>query len=570
MSWINGHAANYIILGILIRLRLSLSSYAIAFFRLPQATSVYFSALINLVSSISTSLAKQMSGAGTKRKSNNSGSGPSNTKKSRSKATGKGAATGATAGEAPPDAGNSAAGASGGGDSGGAAGEKTAGKGDRGGRSRNPHGIARDDVDESAKPTQRAFQRHIRMACGLLTADAVLGPADAYIDHYDRRFNEVDNAEVLMREIIVEAKKPNKEAFKRAERLIRDAKVIAKGEGGESGRYGHIAMDIALIPAEHIAFVFGAITRAGLKAFHPDVFGPAQSTYNQLHRQLAVSTFQAVAAWYGYTAHNVSLAVTQHYHLLGEMYDNFMFGTVKTNSRKENNSPGSLSKAIDQASADKRRARLRDRRYQEAKMKGCRKPILRLLKVKAAHSDDERPEGGDPKKNKGLHICTKEGRNPIVTAFARELDANIMKRLQRNPNRNKKVPESRIVTVPPTEASPMSRILPVGVPIDFWDPRFYNEELDIQEKAMYIRTGVAFPLPQFCNNDNVADWIKMPAKEFMRKYGNDVLAQYNIPTAEQLAAMGMDDAAEGAEDADDEESTDLEDTDDDEPMATDE
>jgi hypothetical protein len=47
------------------------------------------------------------------------------------------------------------------------------------------------------------------MATGLLTADAVLEPADAYIDHYDKRFDEADNMEALMRQIVSEAKKPN-------------------------------------------------------------------------------------------------------------------------------------------------------------------------------------------------------------------------------------------------------------------------------------------------------------------------------------------------------------------------
>ncbi|KAJ6578419.1 hypothetical protein B0H19DRAFT_1020685 [Mycena capillaripes] len=258
------------------------------------------------------------------------------------------------------------------------------------------------------------------------------------------------------------------------------------------------------MPAEHIAFFYSAVIRSGLKAFHPDVFGPTHSTYNQLHRHLAVSTFRSIAGWYGYTALNVSLTVADDYHLLSEMYDNFMFGTIKTN-------------------------------------------------IKAAHSDDERPPGGDAKKKKGLNICTKDGRSEIVTAFVRELDTSHM------------VPEMRNVTDPPTPSSALSRVLPVGVPIDFWDPKFYNEELDVEEKAMYINTGVAFPLGKFCNDKNASKWAKMPAKEFMEKYGNEVLAQYNLPTPDEIAALGLDKDSDEGSDAGDE-STDLEDTDDDEAM----
>ncbi|KAJ6626405.1 hypothetical protein B0H10DRAFT_2429953 [Mycena sp. CBHHK59/15] len=235
-------------------------------------------------------------------------------------------------------------------------------------RRRNPHGIAPSDVDEAAKPTQRALQRHIRMAAGLLTADMALEPAD------------------------------NKDAQKRAERLIHDAKVIAQG-GDEPGHFGQIAKDISLMPAEHIAFFFATVTRAGLKAFHPDVFGPTHSTYNKLHRHLAVSTFQAITGWYGYTALKVSLTVAQDYHLLCDMYDNFM----ANNSHKESNTPGSLSRH----SSILMLTNVALRRYQEAKSKGYRKPILRLVKVKAVHSDDERIPGGDARKKKGLNICQR-------------------------------------------------------------------------------------------------------------------------------------------------------------------
>ncbi|KAJ7197081.1 hypothetical protein C8J57DRAFT_1546280 [Mycena rebaudengoi] len=497
-----------------------------------------------------------------KRKSSNVNAGTSeSTKKARGKAQQKGAA-------AAGSSGNAAAGGSGSSSaSGGPVGGSNVGNSDGGGRRRNPHGIAPDDVEEAAKPTQRAFQCHIRMACGLLTAAVVLAPADDYIDHYDKRFDEVspDDMERHMRAIVDASKSPNKEAQKRATRLIKDAKVIAQGDGGKPGYYSQIAKDIALIPAEHIALVFVAVTRAGLKSFHPDVFGPTHSTYNQLHRHLAVSTFQSIAAWYGYTALNVSIAVSQDYHLLCDFYDNFMFGTIKTNSRKEHNTPGSLSRALDQSGAEKRRDRLGAVHYREAKSLGYRKPILRMLKVTEVHSDDERPPGGDARKNKGLHIAEKRGRSQIVTAFVRETDIKIQKRLDRIRASQKKRTEPRIVANPPTPATALSKILPLNVPIDFWDPKFYNEELDVHEKALYIGTGVAFPLAQFCNSNDHADWAKMPVKEFMKKYSDDVLKQYNIPTEEELAALRSIDVNDGS-DSSEHETTDLGDTDEDDEM----
>ncbi|KAJ7828552.1 hypothetical protein B0H14DRAFT_2594563 [Mycena olivaceomarginata] len=149
-----------------------------------------------------------------------------------------------------------------------------------GGCQRNPHGITLD-VEDEAKPThlQHAFQCHIHMACGLLTADVVLGAADNYLDHYDKRFNNVDDMEAHMKTIIAEVKKLNRDAMKCAERLIKEVKVLGKGEGSNRpGMYGQIAKDITMIPAEHIALVFG-ITCAGLKTFHPGNSQAHQPTY---------------------------------------------------------------------------------------------------------------------------------------------------------------------------------------------------------------------------------------------------------------------------------------------------
>ncbi|KAJ6617698.1 hypothetical protein B0H10DRAFT_2218417 [Mycena sp. CBHHK59/15] len=269
-----------------------------------------------------------------KTKSSNAGTPTSKTKKHRSKtAHGKQPAASASSGQAP-SAGGSGGGAAGGAENNDVPENDSGGGGPR----RNPHGIAPDDVTDEAKTTQRAFQRHIHMACSLLTADAVLEPADDYIDHYDMRFDNVDDMEAHMRAIISE--------------------VLAKGEGlDKPGVYGQIAKDIAMIPAEHITFVFGPVTCVGLKTFHPDVFGPTHFTYNQLHRHLTVSTFSFLVSWYRYTALGDSTTVAGDYHLLAEMYNNFVF-TIKTNSRKEFNSPGSLGKALGKLNAEKRCARV--------------------------------------------------------------------------------------------------------------------------------------------------------------------------------------------------------------------
>ncbi|KAJ6617697.1 hypothetical protein B0H10DRAFT_1948193 [Mycena sp. CBHHK59/15] len=160
----------------------------------------------------------------------------------------------------------------------------------------------------------------------------------------------------------------------------------------------------------------------------------------------------------------------------------------------------------------------------------------------------------------GLLVHTKEGCNPVVTTFFGDQDQKIARRLERSPTK-KREPESRTLASPPT-SSALSRVLPVGVPIDFWTPQFYNEELDLHEKAMYVNTGVAFPLPQFCTTEHHKDWYRMNAKDFMVKYGNDVLVQYNILMEDKLAGLPSESADKGRRNLGEEEETDLEDTED--------
>ncbi|KAG5637582.1 hypothetical protein H0H81_004033 [Sphagnurus paluster] len=78
---------------------------------------------------------------------------------------------------------------------------------------------------------------------------------------------------------------------------------------------------------------------------------------------------------------------------------------------------------------------------------------------------------------------------------------------------------------------------PTAVPIDWFEPTYWNTYLTVCEQADYIanRAHVALPLEQFCKTwEQCAAWKNLPKKEFMEKYGNDVLKQYQMPTQEEL------------------------------------
>jgi hypothetical protein len=92
-------------------------------------------------------------------------------------------------------------------------------------------------------------------------------------------------------------------------------------------------------------------------------------------------------------------------------------------------------------------SQLGDARYKEAKSLGYHKPILRMLKVDEVHSDDECPPGGDARKNRGLLIAEKPGRNEIMTALVREMDTKILRCMECSASRKKKSIHSAVDAV---------------------------------------------------------------------------------------------------------------------------
>ncbi|KAF7353436.1 hypothetical protein MSAN_01532800 [Mycena sanguinolenta] len=408
-------------------------------------------------------------------------------------------------------------------------------------RLRNPWGIQPKEVEKGAKPTQRAFQRVIRALCGLLTQHDILPSAEGKLNHYDKRFDKVDDMRFHMRTLVDQSRTAVREATERAKTVLRDAERAS----------GPIANDIARIPAAHLSTVFTMVQKAGLQGFCPDVEGPVQSGCNQLHRHLAVAAFQFLSSSFGLMGLNVNNEVAHHHNLLEDMYNNFVYGTLAQNTKMERRRPGSLSQSQKNSTAYKTRTRLATAQFNTAHTLKLRKPVQRMVYINEVHSDDEHD-------GKVHRVREKTGRNPIVTKFLLEtLDVKTEEYRKCNMRSGQKGPPTRQRDDPLLPTSDIGLILPPNVPIDFFTPEFYNS-LTVKERARYVTTGVAFPLAQYAFNESHAQWMSMGKAEFMKAYGNEVLSLYNVPSAEEITELSDSDAGE---ELDDEEEIDLADTD---------
>ena len=138
----------------------------------------------------------------------------------------------------------------------------------------------------------------------------------------------------------------------------------------------------------------------------------------------------------------------------------------------------------------------------------------------------------------GFLIMYKRARNPHVTSFLRAIDKRRKEGtpLFRGQRRNTRREEPR-TPHPDNQASRISERLPRNCPLDWFDPTFFNS-MDISFRALYVDAPIALPLPEHCQNlPPCPEWKTMSETRFMEKYGNAVLARYNVPTEEELMVL---------------------------------
>ncbi|KAI5823055.1 hypothetical protein K523DRAFT_255848 [Schizophyllum commune Tattone D] len=178
--------------------------------------------------------------------------------------------------------------------------------------------------------------------------------------------------------------------------------------------------------------------------------------------------------------------------------------------------------------------------------------VFHYLKEKFELVDVATPDGVTTKK--AIYtIRKKEGRSDKVTAFFWMVDrSRVAQALALERERQEQ-------TVEPYKTSQVTRT-PTKVPIDYFSPQYWNETLTLRDRVEYLgsrkgRARVGLPKPEFCKTwADISKWIHLSEDEFMAKYGDDVLAEYAIPTDAQIAMIEKgEDAAPEESDEDTEE-----------------
>lgn len=159
-----------------------------------------------------------------------------------------------------------------------------------------------------------------------------------------------------------------------------------------------------------------------------------------------------------------------------------------------------------------------------------------LVKEPACHSEDERdPDGGMD----AFFICDKPGRSATATSFLRLIDHDQATAPTIQARKKGKPPKKvRRQIPPPPRVQPCSKLwdYPSRPALDWFDPDYFNA-LCIEDRAPFkVDPVIALPA-EIRDLAGYKEWSKLSRAEFMKRYGDQVKAKYNLPTDDEIATL---------------------------------
>ncbi|KAL1666289.1 hypothetical protein GGF50DRAFT_87506 [Schizophyllum commune] len=324
---------------------------------------------------------------------------------------------------------------------------------------------------------------------------------------------------------------------------------------------GDLAPVIRQIPSQVLSMIASACHALGLPSWRPDFLGSAGSRYNQIHEDIAIETFEQVVRGKAYNYMGIRKDVVLQDlenggRVLRALFRSFVYSRLGNLLRIELKEAGSIKKSIESNNRYRRRKSLAIMRAGLVADEGAHPRIVKFLERADVQSDDELDV--DTKK---YYILPKEARSEKLRLFLRALDRGHAAKPRRTTGRSPKGATFRTREDPPApRAQADVEVLPrKDIPIDYFDPGYFNNTMTLRERAEYTAQGVRVALPSMAHIQNKtwsqlrdADWMKMPNRRFQKQYGAAVIQEYKIPTAQdrenlknKLAANPWDTSSEG-------------------------
>ncbi|KNZ55278.1 hypothetical protein VP01_2722g5 [Puccinia sorghi] len=258
----------------------------------------------------------------------------------------------------------------------------------------------------------------------------------------------------------------------------------------------------------------------GLSIWGPDLDDSPQSLYNKACRQAALKYFWQAAAGGAYAYMNISKKYKKDLELLIPKYNHYVHFLQKKCYKREEKQVGKFCEDKEHKVIGRERDRLRDTRLKFALAQKLPKQYQKIISNVSAHSNNE------CNSKKGLYIIkTLKFRSENTTKFFCRLDADMLvsdELEQKHVQRRKREP-----AVPPKPL--LFPKPPKGLPLDFYDPAWFNNLLTQKRIDVANTRAVAF-LPDASKS---LQGKKLPAeklldKQFTKHYFDKLLEPYDL------------------------------------------
>lgn len=379
---------------------------------------------------------------------------------------------------------------------------------------------------------QAAFEVHIRVLWGMLQVKSVPPPAnETSMQFFHASSNDLEQIKAAIDSVAT--------PFLVAKHQIQMLREASMGRIRVSR--GMITLDTQAILTLH-----GALSKAGLSSWGPNLTQSHDALYNAANQYIAIQTFREVAVGPCYKYLQVNIDFVNDIGFLTSVYNHYAHYLSAAKFKREVKTPGRLAAAEDAKTISQRRRRvsssyhlcilnhllthilprpqLAETRMAFAQKNNFSRRYKNILAQPYAHSDDELDTDYNV-----FQIKTLEYLSSNANKFFRRVDAMMACSLaisgkvsQLQPRKLPKDPIASTHKTPPNQ-----------LPIDYYNPRWFNNLTPSQQEEYVNHTQVAL-LPNatesFIPAPNTHPAEKLSGCDFNKKYHEQLIVPYEINT----------------------------------------
>ncbi|KAJ3531458.1 hypothetical protein NMY22_g8148 [Coprinellus aureogranulatus] len=277
-----------------------------------------------------------------------------------------------------------------------------------------------------------------------------------------------------------------------------------------------------------VEFIRAMLARFGLPRWGPDFRETSYAAFNASNRIIALDTFRQAVQAGAYAFVNVKRSAATEMSTLISLYDHIVHHHFHQQYLAEKRRAGSVAEKKIFSAMYIARKRLSEKRETWVVENGFGPCYADYISPKATSDDERDPDGGQVNERPIHWIKQREERSAEAEAMIRALEAQMDAEAGRVSRVRPEARRDKIRKVPPKPLPSRFPALPKGMPIDYYDPHFYNGLPPRLRSTMADGSGSVGLLPL---QDSKLYFTECPDEllsrdEFQQKYGESVLAKY--------------------------------------------